>query len=294
MRPLRLAFVLAACLVTGASAVRAQASQPGVAGGPSARDSVGAAVDTGPRGAARTLTVFDYVTELPLAGVEIGIRRKDAPQAFANLAWTTAADGTITIPALPVGPYALEMRKLGYRPGLVFVNVATGDSAPVHVKLEDVSTRLATVVTTGQRVPAKLLEFYTRMSTSPQARTSFITPDEIKQRNPRVASDLLRDRGNRAWNCKDGALFVDGVYMRDFGVGQPRARSAAEVGQMTARQRANMETGSLATAFMDNIPVDHITAMEVYVGSSQIPAQFNVSHMFRNLPAGCAIVLWTK
>lgn len=235
--------------------------------------------DGGARPAERRLTVFDYRTELPLSGVEITMRARGDTVA-PPVRWTTGFDGTVTLAATRSGEYTVEMRRLGHRPGLVTVRLAPNDSLPVHVKLEDAAIALATVVTTGERVPPKLLDFYTRRSMSIAPPSSFITPEEIARRRPQVASDMLRDRGPRAWACRNGPIFVDGVLLATHG---DPGRGA----------RASYNTGRIAASLLDDIAIEQIRAIEVYVGANQIPIEFNRSAGVGG-PMGCAVLVWLR
>lgn len=251
-----------------------------------------------PRSAPRRVTIVEFGSGRPIENVELRLRTERSTKALG--AWNTDAQGVVLVPAFPVGRYLLETRRIGFRPGGALVTLSATDSTPLTIRLDEAASQLATVITTGERVKAKLAEFYNRRAMSVNSPRNFITPEEIATRNPQMPSDMLKDRGGRAWNCRHGPTFIDGVLWTD-------GKTPAQ------REKDNYRSGRLAISLIDDIPIEQIEAIEIYTGASQLPPQFNVgaavgvtggrlsmsgggamSGSDAGRYAGCAIVVWLK
>ena len=226
---------------------------------------------------ARVLTVFDDASMMPLAGVQVTLRHVDLGRTHTLV---TGADGSVRIPRLPMGDYSLRLRKLGYGLNVYLIPLLPDDAEPMHASMYQIATQLATVVTTGERVPAKLLDFYTRKAMHPGSPRSFITSAEIQKRRPVALSDMLRDRGPRAYECREGPLWVNGMLFMAADAGSSR--------QMR-KDGWNAAAGRIGGSLLDDFHLDEVEAIEVYWGASNIPAQFNASGT-----AVCAVVVWTR
>lgn len=119
----------------------------------------------------------------PLAGAIVSIA--DGPQTLAN------ARGEWTLAQAPVGTRILEVRALGYYPERRPVNVVVG-AAPIRVALSTLKAVLDTVRITASR------NAYNRDAAGFQHRRRsgvgrYLTPDDIRRRQPVVTSDLFRN-----------------------------------------------------------------------------------------------------
>jgi hypothetical protein len=188
----------------------------------------------------------------------------------------TREDGTVLLSRLAPGPLRVQVRAVGHAVEQVTVNVDEGRTAELRIEL-----RVQPVVLAGIRVRpegmrgTKMLTdngFYGRRA----ARIgTFLTRDEIAAQRPRLASDVLRRipgmrltpmRGGEAYASSGRTqraracpiqYFIDGVAVHDFNI--------------------------------DEVRPSDIQGIEVYRGSSQVPAQFN-----RHTAMCGVIVVWTR
>lgn len=188
-------------------------------------------------------------------------------------------DGRFTLRRPRSAGYAVYARRIGYSPAMTPVEDA---GAEVEIRLARRAENLPTVTTTGRERPATLVleKFEERRLAGVGV---FFTRDDLEQRGWPNLPNLLRGvpgvqvlgGGNRAGvamsrsaqarRCQP-VLFLDGV-------------------------RLNKSTDSPATlrGLLDMIPGADLTAVEVYKGRSEIPAEFGGPEV------GCgAIVVWTK
>lgn len=225
-------------------------------------------------------TLFGRVTTAE-GGAPVG--RAQVQAMGTSFATMTDSAGRFRLSDLPVGPYFLRARKVGYDPVVFSAQVVRGDSLDASIILTPFTaargTRLDTVRVTADyaRASRRLQGFQERKAT---ARGLFIERAEIDRRSPTFMSDLLRGRANVTVQRNGGngetqvfgprlslssgycplALIIDGVLI-------PNAQ------------------GSLDTL----VPVDAILAMEVYNSGTSVPGAF------ARLGTDCgAIIVWTR
>jgi hypothetical protein len=181
--------------------------------------------------------------------------------------------GNFRIPMTIAGMDTLEVRFVGYESGTVELYLEPDKITRVTLLLSPTTVRVADLNVEIERseTPALYAGFYRRKA---RGTGQFITPEEIERRKPRYTSDMLRsvrglaigaNRGGRARvtvtreliPCEP-VIFIDGLYVADFDV--------------------------------DDILGSDLGAIEVYLGPSQVPAQY------ANLaPGSCgAILVWTR
>lgn len=184
----------------------------------------------------------------------------------------TDSAGRFHIPRTAAGPDTVEVRFIGYEPNRVAVDLEPDATTRIVFLLSPGAVRVADIEVEIRRAeqPGKLRGFWSRRD---RGFGVFITPQEIRERQPRIPSDLLRGipgvsvgsaqlgrvpvrftRGAR--ECPPN-VFVDGIYMRGMEV--------------------------------DDITPEDVWAVEVYRGPSELPAEFN-----RPRTQGCgAVIIWT-
>ena len=183
------------------------------------------------------------------------------------------SSGNFRIPMTIAGIDTLEVRFVGYESGTVELYLEPDKITRVVLLLSPTSVRVADLNVEIERseTPALYAGFYRRKA---RGTGQFITPEQIERRKPRYTSDMLRSvrglaigasRGGRAQvtvtreliPCEP-VIFIDGLYVADFDV--------------------------------DDILGSDLGAIEVYLGPSQVPAQY------ANLaPGSCgAILVWTR
>jgi hypothetical protein len=183
----------------------------------------------------------------------------------------TGANGRFRIYAIPAGQYILVVRRLGYEPSSIAVQVVGGDTLRMSFALERIATTLDTVVVAAKRYSMRMAEFEGRRKAG---FGQFMTQAEIEKRNSVYTSDLMRTfmsvnvvvppgSGHYAMSIRGGCrfqLFLDGV--------------------------------AVPTPNLDDLPTPSSYAgIEVYAGPAQIPLQY------KSTGGGgfCGVILlWTK
>jgi hypothetical protein len=185
----------------------------------------------------------------------------------------TDSTGNFNIPQAYAGLDTIEVRFIGYEPSRTEISLEAGETSRVTLLLSPTVLRVAdlTVEVRRDRRSRKLAEFLDRRA---KGFGEFWTPRDIRNRSPRLTSDLLRGipgvhvtriehgraevfigRGARA-DCPP-AVFLDGVYQSGL---QP-----------------------------DDIPREDLGAMELYRGATDTPMEF-----MRTMGRTCgAVVIWT-
>jgi hypothetical protein len=221
--------------------------------------------------AAKSTSIFGTVRDAQgTALAEVEVSALDTQQSV-----TTDTSGSFRLSDAPRGPHLLRVRKLGYVPRTIPVQV--GDSSvAVNIALQPQGVALAatTVTATKGRENFHLPAYYARKA---KETGSFIEQEEIERRRPAQLTDLFRsnttltvqrDRTGRQWvETRLGGqrrcvpiLFVDGVYYR---------------------QEPGLIDGMA--------PPDQVRAVEVYYGRGTIPSEF-----FRPGSECGVVAVWTK
>jgi hypothetical protein len=120
-------FVLAGCTGNGG---------PGAATGPTAPGSTFG--DDAP-GTARIIGVVLDEEQLPVEGVEVGIRRQGENDVFGRA--TTDGAGSFAFYGLEAGAYSVLAGKIGYAAGARNVQIADGETAEVEIVLKLVASQ---------------------------------------------------------------------------------------------------------------------------------------------------------
>jgi hypothetical protein len=189
-----------------------------------------------------------------------------------------ALDGAFRIHGVPSRSQTLRVRMLGYQPRLLTVEIVAGETLHVDVILTPHPLPLDTVeVSSHVAVSPGMRGFAERRQRGPGV---FFTRDEIQRMQPRVLTDVLRR--------------VPGLQVRPIRGGMGNNVSVQARGSECPMMF--FMNGSTFPLPGDQ-PIDHfvapeeVIAVEVYAGSSEIPAQFNSSRF--NSRCG-VIVIWTR
>ena len=137
----------------------------------------------------------------PREGVVIGVVRDDAGNEIASVEVTVAGTpirvltdghGAFLLRRVPLGPATIRLRRLGFVPRTVAVDVDSAFAPPVDVALETLPIRLATVqVKASRRVySGYMAEFNRRRDSNNGGR--FFTREQIDSLRPYRTTDLLR------------------------------------------------------------------------------------------------------
>lgn len=188
---------------------------------------------------------------------------------------TTDSAGRFRITEAMSGPHLLRVRKLGYVPRTVPVQLRdTSLAFDITLQAQGVALSATTVTATKGRENFHLPAYYARKAKETGA---FIEQEEIERRRPAQLTDLFRsnttltvqrDRTGRQWvETRLGGqrrcvpiLFVDGVYYK---------------------QEPGLIDGMA--------PPDQVRAVEVYYGRGTVPSEF-----FRPGSECGVVAIWTK
>lgn len=208
--------------------------------------------------------VLSATTGEPVVGAQVYLRR-------AARGAVTDSSGTFRIDDLAPGIDTLGVRYRGYEP------------RSASLALEPARTTRATFLLSERVFELAELDVVVRRLTAREDRIErrrrsglghVITREEIEERNPNLASDMLRQLprvsvqpvrmggtaqvlvGRGTLVCEP-SYYVDGVRMRDFA--------------------------------LDDVPVDQIQMIEVYTGPSEIPTEYRMD------TDRCGVIaIWTR
>ena len=184
------------------------------------------------------------------------------------------AQGAFRIPDIPALGHKLDVRMLGYAPQEVSVDIVAGETFHVKVVLIPIPLEPLEVVEHSAVTPG-LRGFEERMANGPG---TFFTREAIIRMQARQFTDILRR--------------VPGLQVR------PVSGSYGNVSVQTRGNGCQVLFYMNGTAFPipSDLPInsyvspDEVVGVEVYAGSSEIPAQFNSSKSSR-----CGVVvIWTR
>lgn len=173
------------------------------------------------------------------------------------------------------GETSIRVRRIGFRPDTLRVNVLAGETAAAAFTLARVAVELDPLVIVGrQNVSGRIAGFYERMMRGSGGH--FLTRESIERRNPVNMTDLFR--------MVPGAR----VESRGFGRTVVRFRGARNPPLVW------LDGTPLYAAEFDLDSVDPRTfeGVEIYSGPASVPAEFLGNRGISS--SGGTIILWTK
>ncbi|HUF27276.1 MAG TPA: TonB family protein [Gemmatimonadaceae bacterium] len=213
-----------------------------------------------------TGTVVD-TSGLPISGAAITL-------AGERVSALSDAGGTFRIQRLGVGRHTVQVRRIGFRPAEVDVEISGGEAATVVMRLDRVAPTLEAVIVAGQgqRSNPRIAAFYDRRE---RGFGHFITRADIDRRQPLRTTDLLRT--------------IPGVRMRLVN----SSRSVLYFRGSTCPPLVYIDGAPAAAAYFDPdlITPMSIEGIEVYHGPSSVPVQFTNPHQ----TGGCGVIaIWSR
>lgn len=207
----------------------------------------------------------------PVAGVRL---------EFMGSPYFTFTDpaGRFRLGNVPLGPYLVRVRKIGYAPQLFSLQLNSKDVADLSIRLSK-ATGLDTVRVIAQKDfrADRLRGFYERKEKGFAGQ--FIEEKEIRDRRPFNMSDLLRGRPSiLVSRDQNGGTVVFGRNIHIVGGFCPMALFIDGV-------PLNRLDG-----YIDRyVPIDAVKAIEIYPTATQVPMEF------QRQESGCgAVVVWTR
>ena len=214
-------------------------------------------------------TVVTAVGGRPLAGAQVGIR--NGPQTRAD------ERGAFTLTGIPTGTRMLDVRAVTYAPLELPVDIIEG-AAPLRIALVSTKSVLDTV-----KIRADLLgdhneqEFLRRRKHGGAGR--FMTAEEIAERNPILAVDLIRSMPG-IMIARDSNQYDILVQRSMTSFENPFCRVAVYVNGVALREPTVNDLNSY-------LRPSQMRGVEIYIGGSA-PPEFSK----RN---GCgSVVVWTR
>lgn len=187
----------------------------------------------------------------------------------------TGSDGRFELAGVPAGPIEVVVRRLGFSPAKIALDLAVGELRDIRVLLSPVAMLMDSVAVTA---PAPEIEvsyggFETRRA---RGFGTFLGREDIEKKRPRVPSDLFRT--------------MSGVKLiRDNGT--PTIVSN-RLGVMTCPLRVFIDGAHypLYGQSLDVlVQVADIGAIEVYPGGATVPPQFG------GRESTCGVIaIWTR
>lgn len=199
-----------------------------------------------------------------------------------RLAVLSGADGRFLISGVPSGVQILDVRKLGFRTIMSPVEIAAAETLHVEVVLASDPVALEALEVTAQPPPpALLLGFHERRA---RGGGVFFTRGEIEELQPRMFTDLLRKVPGVRLQAVRGPSGSSFMAVAGRAMGSPGARPCPMLYYVDGIPFP--VTGDVGINSL--IQPEDVAAVEVYSGTSRVPAQFHSAN------AHCGvIVIWT-
>jgi hypothetical protein len=210
--------------------------------------------------------VVNASTGLPIEGAVVA----SLASGFGGI---TDSTGNFRIPQVYAGTDTLEVRYIGYEVSSTEVTLEANETTRVTLLLSQTVVRVAdlTVEVRRDRRSLKLAGFLERRE---KGFGMFWTPRDIRARNPRLPSDLLRGLpGVHVGRIEHG---VAEVY-----VGRNVRRDCPPAVYVDGVYQSGLQ--------VDDIPREELGAVELYRGASDTPMEY-----MRTAGRTCgAILIWT-
>jgi TonB family protein len=182
--------------------------------------------------------------------------------------------GEFKLAKAAAGATSIRVRRIGYQPDTVRVDVLAGQTIPVEIVLNRVAVELAPLIVYGRRnLTGRLAGFYDRMG---RGNGHFMTREQIERRNPHNMTDLFR--------------MVPGARVQPTRFGD---------GRVTFRGSRNPPlvwldgTPLYAGEFnLDTVDPRSFEGIEIYSGPSSVPAEFQGNRTMSS--ANGTIILWSR
>jgi hypothetical protein len=219
--------------------------------------------------------VADSLTGAPLAGAFVSVISQE--QAII-----TGANGQFELGGVSAGNVTLQIRRPGFRSGLVHFEITVSRAVTVDlgtIVLSPLVVELDPVVVEGTELDRQLARvgFFQRMGSE---HGTFLTPEEIERRNPSQTSELFRR--------------IPGFRVNQEGISSSVSGGRGVPGISQGFSRCGIDyyiDGVHADGSMvDDVLPASIAAMEVYTGSATIPPAFRIA----GNPNCGVVVIWTK
>jgi hypothetical protein len=261
-------LVVAAILIAGVGAVFAQAPTP-------------TPITTSYRH--RILGVFDEQSGAPIESAEV-------IDALNHVSAQTTTTGTVSLIFLPDGGSMVQIKKVGYQPVTLIVEIGPADTIPLTLTLKRLAPMSAgaaqtlPTVVTRDSAPAYISP---GLQSFEERRRSgfghFMTEAELRKQDNRKLTNVIRELPGATMRCpKTGPRKFE-----CFAVSSRGLKNAIQGGDC----EINLYIDGVAVSDNDleKLSVNEFAALEFYSGGATIPVQYN------RTGASCgAILLWSR
>lgn len=228
------------------------------------------------------LQVLDDATDAALAGVRVSVVGRPTEVASDDRGMLVIASPS------PGERVALVLRRLGYQPGTMMIDVDTSDTIRVSFAMAAVPKTLDSVAVTAERPVSPMLRTFDDRVAHHNGGV-FITRDEIERRHPIRLTDLLRRYPSIKVVDSAGVLLVATTRS-----GKPVFRGGRRLQDDLApcNLRVAVDGQAKEPSFsIDILAAESIYGIEVYAGPGSLPPEFAST-----MPdAMCGLVaIWTR
>jgi len=234
----------------------------------------------GAQSGAVALLVIDDATDAAVPDVRVSI----AGQRGEGV---TDARGHFVLSGAKPGKVVFILRRLGYNPGSMMVDVTAGDTARVTFAMTVAAQALTTVAvrdTVTSRSP--FLSDFERRVANHAGSATYITRAEIDKRRPSQTTDLLRRVSSITLADSLGVLMA--ISRR---IQKPTLRAgAANLANCPLQVAVDGQLKEWGYA-VNTVAPSEIHGIEIYPGPSTIPAEY--ASMRRDAACGL-ILIWTR
>jgi hypothetical protein len=191
-----------------------------------------------------------------------------------NATQLSDSTGRFTFGTLPSGVYVLDADGLGYTTVSDTVTVAPGSLTDIVVRLSPSAVPIASITVIARSRRLEAVGFYERRKVG---IGTFMTWQDIAKKNPTMTSDILRGSRGVALSAR-----------RRGGAGNIASARGGCV------HRFAIDGVSIGPFYsLDDMLTQHIEAIEIYNGPSEVPMAFHSMGALTQQTCGL-IVIWTR
>lgn len=231
----------------------------------------------------RVLGVFDAESGEPLEGAEVA-------DALNHVSALTTSTGTVSLIFLPEGGNMVQIKKVGYKPMILAVEIGPPDTLPITVVLN----RLAATAAGGaQTLPTVVTKDSAPHYISPALKDfeerrrlgggHFITEAEMRKHDNRKLTNVIRDLPAIQMMCpKSGPRKFECFAVSGRGHKNAVLGGACEI-------NLYIDGAAVSDNDLEKLNTNEFSALEFYSGGATIPVQYN------RTGASCGVILlWTR
>ncbi len=191
-----------------------------------------------------------------------------------TLAVETDENGEFLLAKAAVGATSIRVRRIGFRPDTLRVNVLAGQTIPADVVLTRVAVELDPLIVYGRsNLTGRFAGFYERLG---RGMGHFLTREQIEKRNPMNMTDLFR--------------MIPGARVETRGFGQQVVRfRGARNAPLVWLDGTPLYAGEFD---LDSVDPRSFEGVEIYSGPASVPAEFLGNRAISS--TGGTIILWTR